>query len=805
MTMWVFVIAALSSAFLASSRPCSPDLQVSWVVDNSARASELARAANCSGGAFDVEWIGHVELPETIYIVDGTVMNITGAGSGDVANGANSTQFLNVVNAALRVSGLRIQNCSTLDSGGAIYAEASTMHFNETTWSHNTAGYDGGAIAVYNSSDVSWSGETSFSRNSAGVDGGALYAHKSDVTWTGGTIFSGNFAGLDGGGMKVNGSDVSWFGATIFSNNTADDDGGALYAYLSTVSWNGETSFARNNASGDDGGALALYYSNVSWNGETSFSGNNAVSGESMGGALFAWESDVSWSAETSFSRNSAGYSGGALAVWYSNIFWSRETSFSGNIAYFFNPRTGDSFVTKGGALYVTAQSSVSWSGETSFSGNAGRNGGALLVEEECPLCIEEQSKVSWSGNTSFSGNSAEVGGALFVFRGNMLWSAETTFSGNTAKLHAGALHLRDSTLFWSGKTNFSENSAGTEAGAVTASSSYSSSDQVCNLSWSGETSFVGNTAGTDGGALHVELESYVSWSGETIFSGNTAYRSGGAIALIENSLSPGTVAFVGNTAGVSGGALYMSTVVVGPKFVMANFTSNTASQGGVVYSASSGTSVESGIPYPTTYERCNIFENRASSSGGAIESVAGIDWIVNTTFTGNLAGVGGALRLGGNTELDGCTFIDNVSDENEGAAISNVGTLELDGNRTRFSGNVFWCEVGTFVDMINATTANVTRFEKVCHGCGECDACGMEDENSVPICTAAIKNTRSEGGDTSIETLKLDRGFWRATNSSRIVLACYKEEACVGGISGTSSFCLPGYEGPCENFYLIT
>lgn len=56
-------------------------------------------------------------------------MNITGAGVGVVADGANSTQFLNVVNAVLRVSGLRIQNCAAVNSGGAIYAEASTLSF----------------------------------------------------------------------------------------------------------------------------------------------------------------------------------------------------------------------------------------------------------------------------------------------------------------------------------------------------------------------------------------------------------------------------------------------------------------------------------------------------------------------------------------------------------------------------------------------------------------------------------------------------------------------------------------------------
>lgn len=111
-----------------------------------ATASNLARAANCSGGAFDVEWIGHVEFPETIHVIDHTVMNITGCGAGAIADGADTKQVLNVVNATLRVNGLRIQSCRALNSGGEIYAEASATSFTETAWSGNIASENVGAI-----------------------------------------------------------------------------------------------------------------------------------------------------------------------------------------------------------------------------------------------------------------------------------------------------------------------------------------------------------------------------------------------------------------------------------------------------------------------------------------------------------------------------------------------------------------------------------------------------------------------------------------------------------------------------------
>ena len=49
------------------------------------------------------------------------------------------------------------------------------------------------------------------------------------------------------------------------------------------------------------------------------------------------------------------------------------------------------------------------------------------------------------------------------------------------------------------------------------------------------------------------------------------------------------------------------------------------------------------------------------------------------------------------------------------------------------------------------------------------------------------------------METLLIERGYWRATDSSETVLACYNGDACLGGETGTSDFCSQGYEGPCR------
>lgn len=691
----------------AGSLPCSPDVSVSWVVEDSAGASDLANATNCSGGVFDVEWVGNVQFPETIHVADGTVLSIRGAGAGAVADGSSRNQFLNVFDATVHVSGLRIENCSSGGDGGAIFARASVMTFNETSFIGNNAGNIGGALYV-EGSIMSWGGETSFLDNNAGNSGGALYL------------------------FQTNGS---WSGETSFLDNSADSSGGALHSHTSNVSWSGKTSFAENSGYGYKvGGALYAFDSNVFWSGEMSFS-NNTTGYEGDGGALCLFRSELSWSGKTSFSHNTVGVeygnvgqnaNGGALFLEFSNVYWRGETNFSGNTA------------SSGGAIHVESESSVSWSEETIFVGNnAISRGGAISITPGDAAALDaspDLSTISWIGKTLFSGNTAEDGGAL------------------------------------------------------------SASDPVA-VSWSGETSFLGNYAGANGGAVFAGGESMVAWTTETTFSYNTCQGSGGAVYLASDTyLSPSTSVFEGNTAGDAGGAVFMAGVGTGPVFARSTFTNNSSPRGGAVYSASSGVATIDFVKYPTMYEDCLFADNRASATGGAIESVAGYDQIVDSVFEGNTAGVGGALRLGGSAVLTNCTFVDNISDEDGGAAISNLGVLEVNGGATRFSGNVFWCENGTYLDYVDGD-----RYKQVCDGCDECDGCEVENADRVPICTSQLEHTRSDGGDTTVEALEVDAGYWRATNTSVDVLACYNEDACCGGVTNTPNFCKQGYEGPCE------
>lgn len=92
--------------------------------------------------------------------------------------------------------------------------------------------------------------------------------------------------------------------------------------------------------------------------------------------------------------------------------------------------------------------------------------------------------------------------------------------------------------------------------------------------------------------------------------------------------------------------------------------------------------------------------------------------------------------------------------------------------------------------------------YEAVCDGCQTaCDVCVFDEPLRAPICTEVLDHSTSSGGKVTLETLSIESGYWRATTSSDEILACYHDEACRGGVTGVSDYCLEGYEGPCKKY----
>ena len=55
-----------------------------------------------------------------------------------------------------------------------------------------------------------------------------------------------------------------------------------------------------------------------------------------------------------------------------------------------------------------------------------------------------------------------------------------------------------------------------------------------------------------------------------------------------------------------------------------------------------------------------------------------------------------------------------------------------------------------------------------------------------------------SGDGGMTLSTLRLDRGYYRTSIDSDIILKCHQDEACLGGVE-PGQYCEEGYRGPCE------
>ena len=431
------------------------------------------------------------------------------------------------------------------------------------------------------------------------------------------------------------------------------------------------------------GGAIAASGSALTFN-RTNFVGNSATA---FGGAVFVSDgSNVSCTGEGTFANNRADMHGGAMWVAGGSMA-SCGSSWINNTAAF-----------SGGALVVLDDSSASWGEDATFAWNTAYFAGAIM--------LHTRSSVSWSGATTFSSNSAAfAGGALdAISRSTFSWTGDTKFINNVAhgnEGRGGAMYVLDSSaVSWSGNTEFVANAA-TRGGAVFVSNASS-------ISWTGTTEFTSNEAGEGGGGFgSMPLDpsantaaSLLVIDGSTTFSNNSCGASGGALALLGGlsvHIGAADVSFINNTAALSGGAVFISGTGAGPIFPGVSFVSNSAQVGGAVSSVASGNLVESVYNSPTTFDRCRFIDNEATATGGAIESAAGQDVFVGSVFEGNKAGTGGALRLAGTSSMENCSFVDNLSDDGRGTAVSNIGSI-LKMENISFSGNIFDCKPGMFL-----------------------------------------------------------------------------------------------------------
>ncbi|CAM9755964.1 unnamed protein product [Ectocarpus fasciculatus] len=164
-------------------------------------------------------------------------------------------------------------------------------------------------------------------------------------------------------------------------------------------------------------------------------------------------------------------------------------------------------------------------------------------------------------------------------------------------------------------------------------------------------------------------------------------------------------------------------------------------------------------------------------------------------------------MILGGTmTVIRECSFVSN-SVSSRGLAVAVVGSADISGST--FDGNELYCASGLLFREDTEEGGPNKRFEAACFDCpawDECSGCSITRGDVKPVCEAPLEHTKAEGPGTTVETLTIARGHWRATNESESILACYNADACIGGETGADGYCSPGYKGPycavCETGY---
>jgi predicted outer membrane repeat protein len=203
---------------------------------------------------------------------------------------------------------------------------------------------------------------------------------------------------------------------------------------------------------------------------------------------------------------------------------------------------------------------------------------------------------------------------------------------------------------------------------------------------------FLGNTADNDGGAINTPGGLSILASN---FAGNGAGRDGGAVyqgssyKALQISLST----FNGNSAVKTGGALYVRTddaeisdTIFNGNIVMDDNPDDDTRGGGAIYMQQAELTIER-----------SVFNGNLSldGNGGAIATSLSTKLdIRKSSFNGNIAGdltsahLGGALYNQETLNIDGATFLNNLSPKGNGGAIFNDKGAELNAANATFSAN---------------------------------------------------------------------------------------------------------------------
>lgn len=740
-------------------------------IDNSALGSNGGGAVYVTGGTVNVQGASFTSNEATknggaICVNQGT-LNESGSTYKDNTANHGAGIRVNADATKVTITGTTFDNNDTrTDSaykGGAlnIQGAAETITIEGTTFKNNDANSDGGAICIVDGV-VEVKNSCQFNANTSATSGGAIYVTAGTFTENGST-YTQNSANHGGAirinsdvttatitgsvfddnntntGSAYNGGAINIVGATdkvtvsgaTFQNNDAANFGGAIYVTDGTVAVQDNCSFVTNGATA--GGAIYTVAGTLTEKSST-FTGNTANNGAALyvadttttvtitgstfdnndtntdttydGGAVYiAGSTDGVTIDGATFQNNDASNVGGAIYVYSGVMNVQNGCSFTSNTA---------SGTNGGGAIYIrTGTSTIA---NSSFATNEGAKGGAIYVNN---------GTVYVQDSSSFTSNEATTGGAIYVVKGKFIIQNGCTFNKNIAAGNGGAICVAAGT-FSDTNSTYTENT-GYHGATIRLDSG------ITKATITGST-FEGNYTNTaksyNGGALHTNGSTDGIVIKGVTFKKNIAQGSGGAIcvnagtATIQDSCS-----FIENTA--------------------------TAANGGAVY-VNAGTA--------TIKNNCSFTKNAASAgNGGAISVYKGTLNESGSTFTGNTAKHGGAIRIDSTATaatIDGSYFIGNATGETEkynGGALNiqaTSGAVEI--TNTIFKDNVVAYRGGAIYTSATNITVNGCSFINNTLSESRSDGVGAGAYNAASSTVAFTNTTLIDQTTTDFENINL-------------------------------------------------
>ncbi|WP_295116087.1 right-handed parallel beta-helix repeat-containing protein, partial [uncultured Methanobrevibacter sp.] len=632
-----------------------------------------ANTGTYSGLSTEIGSGGNIELQHNYYTYDtGDTISISVAdsvidGKGAVIDmiGSNICAF-HVSASGVTIKNITIKNAKYAGSGGAILFTSSATSGTVTNcnFTNNTATNDGGAVYFSSDGEVT---KCSFANNTAKM-GNAIYINSNH-----GTISDCDFTN----NLLTKGAIHSVTGDITFSNNILDVNDVVLCRNFTEI----QKLIDRAN-DGDEitiDGLYAGFGIPIRITKSLTLIGQNnaTLDAKKLSKILYITANNViikNIQFTNGYAENEGAvyfYSAGSVENCnFTNNEVTGEKSSGG--AIYFNGAgnvinsifTANRATRNGGAIYVEAQSINNNFSSQFYNNYAGQSGGAIffhnLVQNNNFLCI-------------FKDNYAGYGGGIFFSKNANANRFSSDFINNTAKSCGGAMFFYSTT----DKNNFTgcfiNNSAlgqidpaNGNGGAITFKNVSTNSIFTCDFS--------NNTASLNGGGVNYrETPKNIIFNAN--FINNSAQRGGGVnfFNTFEDVIFNGE--FIGNSA-ENGGALAAGYGTIGD----ISFKNNHANNGGAVYLAGSGSTVNcnftnnrathnGGAVYIS--EKCNVVncsfaDNSAAHDGGAVYSKFGA--VENCNFTGNNASNdGGAVSLSYPSNVANCHFADN-SAKNGGA-----------------------------------------------------------------------------------------------------------------------------------------